>query len=496
MSSPTWRRRCASAAAVALTGSLALVPTSAPAADSPVPARAGSLVGPNGGLWAPQRIEVHKEAGAKNVWIDPGLNFVAGDAALEFRTKRPSYSEGLVTTWTSGPRSGTLPAGTPKSFSGLNAFVKHTLRDKNGKVVATRANRVCFGEGASRARPDAPAFSPYPKYACGFNPYTLGTVQGLQAGWAQRVSWGLNAKIGLGRYTLTSSVTKQYADSLGLAAADRTRTTTVVVRKPADDGHHHLTGPRTAQRPQAPTARPAASEPTSARAGSAAGTKPDLRSLPAWDVSTNNKGNLLRFAATVWNGGDSPMVVDGFRGADESVMDAYQYFFDAEGNQTGYERVGEIKFHGGNHQHWHFQDFARYRLLKADKTPVVTSGKVSFCLANTDAVDYTVAGADWNPTNTDLSTDCGEPGSLSLREVLSAGSGDTYAQFRTGQAFNIAKLPKGWYWISVEANPSGRLVEHDTTNNTSLRKVFIGGKPGGRRTVKVPQIGIIDESQR
>ena len=147
------------------------------------------------------------------------------------------------------------------------------------------------------------------------------------------------------------------------------------------------------------------------------------------------------------------MVVDGFRRPGEDVMDAYQYFFDADGNQTGYEQVGEMDWHAANHQHWHFDDFARYRLLKADKTNAVRSTKESFCLANTDAVDYTVPGADWRPENTDLSSACGGRDALSLREVLSSGSGDTYAQYRAGQSFNLEGLPNGRYYVAVEANP-------------------------------------------
>src|SRR4029079_4313845 len=114
-------------------------------------------------------------------------------------------------------------------------------------------------------------------------------------------------------------------------------------------------------------ARPAASEPTEASGGTVAGPVPDLQSLPPFDMSIGSGGNYLRFSATVWNAGDSPLVVDGFRRPGEEVMDAYQYFFDAEGNQTGYEKVGQMEWHAANHQHWPFHDFARYRLLKAHK---------------------------------------------------------------------------------------------------------------------------------
>ena len=220
---------------------------------------------------------------------------------------------------------------------------------------------------------------------------------------------------------------------------------------------------------------------------------PNLRSLPAWGIDVAENGNYLRFSATVWNAGDSPLVVDGFVADQEDRMDAYQYFFDSDGNQTGYQPVGSFEFdHKRTHQHWHFRDFATYTLLRADKSTAVVSRKEAFCLANTDAVDLTVPGADWDPGNTDLSTDCGQTDSLSLRQVLAAGWGDTYAQFRAGQSFDLRSLPNGTYWIATIANPRGRLVESSTTDNTALRKVVIGGRPGAR-TVRVPQVGLVVE---
>jgi hypothetical protein len=141
--------------------------------------------------------------------------------------------------------------------------------------------------------------------------------------------------------------------------------------------------------------------------------------------------------------------------------------------------------------HWHFKDFARYRLLDANQVKVRRSKKEAFCLAATDAVDYTVPGADWQPYNTDLQTACGDYSAVAVQEALASGSGDTYAQFRAGQSFSLKDLPNGTYYISVEANPDHRLVESTTDNNVSLRQVEIGGVPGAR-TVTVPPVGVID----
>lgn len=136
------------------------------------------------------------------------------------------------------------------------------------------------------------------------------------------------------------------------------------------------------------------------------------------------------------------------------------------------------------HQHWHFTDFARYRLLDETMHVAVRSGKESFCLANTHAIDYTLPFASWQPGNTDLHTACGDVTALAVRQVLDVGSGDTYAQDLPGQAFDITDLPNGVYFIEIAANPEGTLYELDSSNNTSLRRIVLGGEPGGR-TVEV-----------
>ncbi|MEU6227193.1 lysyl oxidase family protein [Streptomyces sp. NPDC047042] len=260
------------------------------------------------------------------------------------------------------------------------------------------------------------------------------------------------------------------------------------------DGPGHTDGSRVA-----PALKAAAQRPTG-RAGVPANVpKPDLRSLPAWDIAVTDgeDGDVpgkdyLAFSANVWNAGPAPLVVDGFRRLGKDLMDAYQYFYDANGKQVGYTPTGTMEWDPRiGHEHWHFTDFASYRLLSADQTKEVRSGKEAFCLANTDAIDYTVKNANWHPYNTDLSTACGEKSALSVREVLDVGSGDTYTQYRPGQSFDITGLPNGTYYIQVIANPEKRLQESNLNNNVALRKVILGGTDGAR-TVKVPPHGLID----
>ena len=174
-------------------------------------------------------------------------------------------------------------------------------------------------------------------------------------------------------------------------------------------------------------------------------------------------------------------------------MDACQYFYDAAGNEVGRMPAGTMEWdarHG--HTHWHFRNFAKYVLLDANKQLVVRSRKEAFCLANTDAVDYTVPGANWNPYNTDLHTSCGDYSSVGVREVLDSGNGDTYYQGLPGQSFNVRDLPNGTYYIAVVANPRGVMQETDTANNTAYRRIILKGTPDHRRVV-VPQLGRVVE---
>lgn len=426
-------------------------------------------------------------------WVELGLNAVTGSQELEIRSNRSGYAQEITTSWTSGDRSGTLPVGTQKNFHELPGFVVVKVKTLAGDVVASRRVGACLNSwGGARVHPEGAPTNPYP-FGCPYNPYTLGSVQGIPAGWATPVlgeEGGIRLNLGGGTYDLAVRVRSVYAGSLGIPRNQRLHTVRLTVEEYSEEEFRRRVQRRTEAPESGDTGSPA-TEPTSERSGTVDGPRPDLRSLPAFGMEVNRASTQLRFGANVWNAGDSPLVVDGFRRDGEDVMDAYQYFFDGE-TQVGYQQVGEMHFHEGNHHHWHFEDFARYRLLDADKQPVSRSKKVSFCLANTDAVDYTVPGADWHPEGTELSTACGGSSSLSVREVLSSGSGDTYYQYRRGQALPIKDLPNGVYHVSVEANPFGKLVEADLTNNVSLRRIRLTGTPEHRR-VKMAPVGLVEE---
>jgi hypothetical protein len=216
---------------------------------------------------------------------------------------------------------------------------------------------------------------------------------------------------------------------------------------------------------------------------------PDLVALPAWNITVSHlqKGSqdLLDFAATVWIGGNSQLDVEGFRSDGSPTMKAWQYFW-RNGHVIGRARAGSMGFDNQqDHQHWHFEQFARYALLNSAKSLVVRSHKVGFCITPTDQIDLLLPHAVRQPSSIGLAGACGSPTALWVAEELPPGWGDTYQQSIAGQAFDITKVPNGTYYVKVIANPQRVLYETTTRNDISYRKVILGGTPG-HRTVKVP----------
>ncbi|BBH69428.1 hypothetical protein ACTI_61130 [Actinoplanes sp. OR16] len=464
------------------------------------------------------------------LYLDLGLHLIAGKDAFEVRAKRTGYDKPITATRSvvkNGKKTQVaLPAGTVKDFTGLKDFTAYVIKDKAGKVVAQYSTPFCGNSYSSgRTRRDAPATNPYPTRCGGENPFTLGAVWGVQAGWDAAVqdqpsTPGGLSKLKAGKYTVTATVDAKYQKLFGIPANKATAKVTVNVvdvkydeaklarskkatalESHAATGHglHHGEGDASRQvSSYLPEFRAAASKPKQLPLTPKTGPKPDLRSLPAWGISlaegvdektgkTTGKW-YVNFGATVWNAGTSPLLVDGFRRTGTEVMDAYQYFFDAKGKQVGSRPAGTMQWDPREgHLHWHFTDFAQYNLLKADKKLAVRSGKEAFCLANTDAVDYTMAGAKWRPDNTDLATSCGANTVVAVREVLDIGNGDTYSQDRPGQSFDITGLKNGTYYIQVLANPSNKLAELSTGNNSALRQIVIGGT-AKKRTLTVPKV--------
>jgi hypothetical protein len=487
-------------------------------------------------LVAPKTTQTVERGKGENVFLyDLGLQAIAEKAAVEIRTQRgASYRDPIQGTLTLGEGAGAtstpIPSELLTSVDQLKQFFAYSVTDKAGKIVKSgRINFCPNSEEAARAVPDGAPTSPYPTL-CGDHPFSKGGVVGLQRGWSTPVLGDYDTPQSFkgkdGVYTVRLLIRAGWRKVLGMTAAQSQLDVKVKVKTVAEttaavaSGHQHGvshmqgmadSGRLSPQHAAMAAARqkalgtpntPADAPPAHPVRAAALpdGPKPDLRSVPAYQIAldrTDGQGNptkktYLNFGATVWNAGPSPLVVDGFRRPNGELMDAYQYFYDAAGNEVGSSKAGTLEWDPREgHMHWHFTAFATYRLLDSTKKLTKRSGKEAFCLAPTDPINLNLPTAQWKPASTDLSTACGTESAISIREVLDVGWGDTYGQYLPGQSFNVTNLANGTYYIEVLANPDQKLVESNPNNNSALRKIKLGGKVGGKRTLKVyPYAGI------
>ncbi|MGZ5306639.1 MAG: lysyl oxidase family protein [Actinomycetota bacterium] len=441
-----------------------------------------------------------KRPPGRRAYLDISAYIASIGGAFEIWASRPDYDTPVSVSQV--VRSGStitrypLPSAVEHDWMGLSRFVHVVVTDAGGKIVLDRYHPFCPGAGElARVNDGGPDIATYPQF-CGGNPFTLGAVWGIDSGWASSAfGYGTSDPIKGpdGHYTATVSIAPDYQTLFGVAPQDasvsidvRIKTTKRTTCLPFCEGG--VGHPRHAARDaRALAGAPSVSVPIMTDPDP--GVRPDLVALPAWGISVDHqrRGNrdFLDFGATVWDKGPSPMVVEGFRRPGEPIMDGWEYFY-SDGEPIGRAPAGDLMYDARpGHQHWHFEQFARYSLLAEDETQIVRSEKTGFCLAPTDAIDMTVPGANWNPYSIGLGTACGSRASIWTREVLPTGWGDTYFQGLPGQSFDITDLPNGTYFIAVEANPDGLLIEGSTSNNVEMRKIKLRGRPG-HRTVIVP----------
>ena len=446
-------------------------------------------------LAATQTVTAYKFKG-QPVYIDPNIWVVSGGSALRLDVQRTSYtSPATVTQLISMPwgttEHRTLPSWVNDNWNGLKDFIRFSVRNSHGKRVLSQSMTFCPDSyNPERTMPSSASTDPYPQQ-CASDPFPVGQVWGIPQGWGVDPfqSFFKPVKLAVGKYRATETITARYRKLFGIPAGAASASVRLKVVKSSF----------------------AASRASSARLGKSRGqlgslphvpmmtrppqaALPQLTALPSWGISTSSTRShhdYLNFGATVWVGGNSPLDVEGFHVKGSSQLAAYQYFW-RNGKVIGRARVGTMGFDSKKgHNHWHFEQFAKYQLLTAAKKLAVPSEKVGFCIAPTDAVDLLLPHALWQPSFVGFSGQCGAPGALWVREYMPIGWGDTYNQFKAGQAFDITNLPNGTYYVEVMANPLHKLYELSSAGNMSLRKVILGGTKG-HRTVQVPAWNGID----
>ena len=200
---------------------------------------------------------------------------------------------------------------------------------------------------------------------------------------------------------------------------------------------------------------------------------PDLQTVSPRDLSIEGDrasgDRVLRFGTTVVNAGEGPLEMVGTYDPATDRTQAIQRVRTREGGMV--ERsVGSFVFHPG-HRHWHFEDFTMFELWShrpdgSLEELLATSGKMTFCLRDTDRVAPSLPDAAPRASF----TACGEE-----VQGISVGWGDTYGPSLPGQELDIGDLPDGRYAVRSTADPDNRLVETDETNNSAIGYVEVGG---------------------
>jgi hypothetical protein len=475
--------------------------TGAATAGAAASGRAATARGPSLRLITTQKTVTVPKPKRGPEFINPGIWVSAVGSDLRLNVQRASYGKPVTITQLIKTPWGTtqrrpLPATLLDGWNGLKDLLRLTIRNSQGKVVGTQKMTFCPGTfNTERASPSSPPADPYPQQCGPLDPFPLGEVWGLTQGWAVNPSDNFCFFFGcpgpppvnlpLGKYRATETITAPYTKLFHIPAADATATVNLKVVKAAGGcpppgcvPTHR--GMRAGHLPQLPRVPTLASPPQAAL--------PQLTALPSWGIRTAHMRtgpDVLSFSATVWVGGNAPLDVEGFRQPGSPMMKAYQYFW-RNGKVIGRVPAGTMGFEKGKGENeWHFEQFARYRLLTASKKLAVISHKVGFCIAPTDPVDMLIHSALWQPQSIGLGGACGTPGALWAQEYMPVGWGDTYVQTLAEQGFDITNVPNGTYYIQITANPLHMLHELSTAGNTSLRKIILGGTRG-HRTVKVP----------
>jgi hypothetical protein len=213
--------------------------------------------------------------------------------------------------------------------------------------------------------------------------------------------------------------------------------------------------------------------------------EPDVIVRPIRDVSIRMAVGVkqLRFATVMGNRGAGVLelfpVADDCDGDGEIADDrsAYQrVYVDTDGDgvferstdEAGPETFAGCSFFHPAHNHWHFEEFARFRLVDRTTGRVVASAsKVSFCIR--DSLRF--AALPGSPS-TSVFGDC----TRDSTSGLSVGWADIYDASLAGQALDIRGLPDRRYCLAQVADPGRRLSEADESNNVTSTLLRIEGR--------------------
>jgi hypothetical protein len=215
-----------------------------------------------------------------------------------------------------------------------------------------------------------------------------------------------------------------------------------------------------------------------AAAGTGSELLPDLLVRRATDLDvriTPSGRHRLRFTTTTANVGTGVVELEPVKddcnedGDVENDRSAVQHvYLDEDGNgvfdpavdvTVEDATVGCFVFHEV-HDHWHFEGFARYRLVNPRTgRAVATQAKVGFCVVDNYRWRAELPGS---PANAHYRS-C-QPDAV---QGLSVGWADVYPAFLAAQWLDVSGLSPGRYCLVQRIDPGDRIAEADDGNNVN-----------------------------
>ena len=218
--------------------------------------------------------------------------------------------------------------------------------------------------------------------------------------------------------------------------------------------------------------------------------RPDLVVKRPYELYLAKRGDQirLRVSNTVANRGTGPLEIQGNGSScddgegrrtiqrifedDPSHAASLGYFIRGQDDAHADFEAGCSRYHP-SHDHWHFDNFARYTLLRESTgARVAGSRKVSFCVIDTGRP---YGGLPGSPSSSYYPQDPVNPDDPTCSETsidgLSIGWEDTYGANLPGQGIKVTGLRRGAYCLVLEADPpitpgdGGILAESNERNN-------------------------------
>ncbi len=220
---------------------------------------------------------------------------------------------------------------------------------------------------------------------------------------------------------------------------------------------------------------PSASVPATAGTEPAADVLPDLSMLPleVFRLAYEGEERVLRFDTDVVNNGPGPADVTGYRKSTKSRdLKVKQNILLEDGSfrQVDTDAIMRYETFDG-HEHFHFQDFERYRMRPEGGSEWTGSHKEGWCLID----DGNLGGKPSRYDPDDF--DCGwdeEDEALEVRQGLTEGWADVYDWYLEGQYIELKGLQiPGNFCVEAEVDPERLLTEVTRDNNLASALVNI-----------------------